>query len=141
MADFQKFHAFTEALAEKKHDLGSDVLKVFLTNDTPSPSSDSVKNDITELNTGTDGYSAGGNTCSTVSSSQNLGIYTLTLSDPATWTSTGTIGPFRWVVLYNETAANKDLIGFWDYGSSITLSTGETFKVDFSQISGVLTIT
>lgn len=140
MAAFQKFHAFVEALAEKKHNLGSDTLKVYLTNETPSASADAVKADLAEITVGVDGYTAGGNTCSITSSSQTSGTYKLVLVDPATWTSTGTIGPFRYAVLYNDTASNDELIGFWDYGGSVTLANGETFIVDFDPTSGVLTL-
>lgn len=140
MAAFQKFHAFVEALAEKKHNLGSDTLKVYLSNDTPSASADAVKADLAEITVGVDGYTAGGNTCSITSSAQTTGTYKLVLGDPATWTSTGTLGPFRYAVLYNDTASNDELIGYWDYGAVITLANGETFKVDFDPTSGVLTL-
>ena len=140
MAAFQKFHAFVEALAEKKHNLGSDTLKVYLSNDTPSASADAVKADLAEITVGVDGYTAGGNTCSITSSAQTTGTYKLVLGDPATWTSTGTLGPFRYAVLYNDTATNDELIGYWDYGASLTLANGETFKVDFDPTSGVLTL-
>lgn len=140
MAAFQKFHSFVEALAEKKHDLGSDTLKVYLTNEAPSASADAVKADLAEITIGVDGYTAGGNTCSITSSTQTAGTYKLVLADPATWTSTGTLGPFRWVVLYNDTATNDELIGYWDYGVNITLANGETFVVDFDPTTGVLTL-
>lgn len=141
MAAFQKFQSFVEALAEKKHNLGSDTLKVYLTNEAPSASADAVKADLAEITVGVDGYTAGGNSCSITSSAQTSGIYKLVLADPATWTSTGTLGPFRYAVLYNATASNDELIGYWDYGSEITLANGETFKVDFDPTNGVLTLT
>jgi hypothetical protein len=140
MAAFQKFHSFVEALAEKKHDLGADTLKVYLSNDTPSASADAVKADLAEITVGVDGYTAGGNTCSITTSTQTSGTYKLVLGDPATWTSTGTLGPFRYAVLYNDTAANDELIGYWDYGVSLTLANGETFVVDFDPTTGVLTL-
>jgi len=63
------------------------------------------------------------------------------LADPATWTAAGgSIGPFRYAVLYNDTAANDPLIAWWDYGTSITLGAGDTFAVDFDPTTGVLTI-
>jgi len=140
MAAFQKFQSFVEALAEKKHNLGSDTLKVYLTNEAPSASADAVKADLAEITVGVDGYTAGGNSCSITSSAQTSGIYKLVLAD-STWTSTGTLGPFRYAVLYNNTASNDELIGYWDYGSEITLANGETFKVDFDPTNGVLTLT
>ena len=141
MAAFQKFQAFVEALAEKKHNLGSDTLKVYLSNTAPTVSTNAIKADLAEITVGVDGYTAGGNTCSITTSAQTTGTYKLVLGDPATWTSTGTLGPFRYAVLYNDTATNDELIGYWDYGATTTLANGETFKVDFDPTSGVLTIT
>jgi hypothetical protein len=139
MASFNKFNSFVEALAEKKHDLGADTLKVLLTNTAPV-ATNSVKADLTEISAG-NGYTAGGNTASVTSSAQTSGTYKLVLGDPATWTASGgSIGPFRYAVLYNDTAANDELIGWWDYGSSITLATGESFAVDFDPTTGVLTL-
>lgn len=139
MAAFNKFNSFVEALAEKVHNLGSDTLKVMLTNTAPV-ATNSTKANITEISAG-NGYTAGGNTASVTSSAQTSGTYKLVLGDPATWTASGgSIGPFRYAVLYNDTATNKELIGWWDYGSSITLAAGESFAVDFDPTTGVLTL-
>ena len=140
MATYNKFQAFVEALAEKVHNLGSDTLKVYLSSATPDAATDAVKADLAESSAG-NGYTAGGNTAAQTSSSQTGGTYKLVLADPATWTATGgTIGPFRYAVLYNDTTASKNLIAWWDYGTSITLSAGDTFAVDFDPTTGVLTI-
>jgi hypothetical protein len=139
MAAFNKFNAFVEALAEKKHDLGADTLKVLLTNTAPV-ATNAVKADVTEITAG-NGYTAGGNTAAVTGSSQTSGTYKLVLSDPTTWTASGgSIGPFRYAVLYNDTAASDELIGWWDYGSSLTLASGESFAVDFDPTTGVLTL-
>ena len=139
MAAFNKFNSFVEAVAEKVHNLGADSLKVMLSNTAPV-ATNTVKTDITEIAAG-NGYTAGGNVASVSSSAQTSGTYKLILSDPATWTATGgSIGPVRYAVLYNDTATNKELIGWWDYGSSVTLATGETFTVDLDQVAGVLTL-
>lgn len=139
MAAFNKFNSFVEALAEKKHDLGADTLKVMLTNTAPV-ATNAVKADLTEISAG-NGYTAGGNTASVTSSAQTSGTYKLVLGDPATWTASGgSIGPFRYAVLYNDTATSDELIGWWDYGSSITLASGESFAVDFDPTTGVLTL-
>lgn len=137
MATFNKFNSFVEALAEKVHNLGSDTLKVMLTNTAPV-ATNAVKADLTEISAG-NGYTAGGATASITSSSQTGGTYKLVLAD-VTFTATGAVGPFRYAVLYNDTATNKELIGWVDYGSSLTLANGETFTVDFSASNGVLTI-
>jgi hypothetical protein len=138
MASFNKFNSFVEALSEKVHNLGSDTLKVMLTNTQPA-ATNAVKSEITEISAGS-GYTSGGATLSVTSSNQTSGTYKLVVSD-VTFTATGSLGPFRYVVMYNDTATNKELIGWYDYGSSITLSTGETFTIDFDQTSGVLTLT
>ena len=139
MATFSKFQSFVEKLAEKVHNLGSDVIKVMLTNTAPSASASNVKADITEITAG-NGYAAGGTAATITSSIQTTGVYKLILGD-VVFTATGAVGPFRYVVLYNDTATNKDLIGFYDYGSSISLANGETFTIDFDPSAGVLTIT
>lgn len=139
MAAFNKFNSFVEALAEKVHNLGADTLKVMLTNTAPV-ATNTVKTDITEIAAG-NGYTAGGNTAAVSASSQTSGTYKLVLADPTTWTATGgALGPFRYAVLYNDTASNDELIAWWDYGASLTLNAGETFTVDFDASTGVLTI-
>lgn len=139
MAAFNKFNSFVEALAEKVHNLGSDTLKVMLTNTAPV-ATNTIKANLTEISAG-NGYTAGGNTATVTSSAQTSGTYKLVLGDPATWTASGgSLGPFRFAVLYNDTATNDELIGWWDYGSSITLASGESFAVDFDPTTGVLTL-
>lgn len=139
MATFNKFNSFVEAVAEKKHDLGADTLKVMLTLTAPV-ATNTVKADLTEIAAG-NGYTAGGNTATQTTSAQTSGTYKLVLADPTTWTASGgAIANFRYAVLYNDTATNDELIGWWDYGSTVTVNAGETFTVDFDPTNGVLTI-
>ena len=138
MATFQKFNSFVEALAEKTHNLGSDTLKILLTNTAPV-ATNTVKANLTEISAG-NGYSAGGPTATVSSSSQTSGTYKLVIDDVTITASGGSIGPFRYFVLYNDTAASDELIGFWDYGSSITLANGESVTADFSASNGALQI-
>lgn len=140
MASFNKFNAFVEHLAEKVHNLGSDTLKVALTNTAPS-SANSTFSDITEISSG-NGYTAGGTAATISSSSQTSGTYKLVLADVVFTASGGSIGPFRYAVLYNDTPTSpaNPLIGYWDYGSSVTLADTETFTVDFDASSGVLAL-
>lgn len=138
MATFSKFNSFVEALAEKVHNLGSDTIKIALTNTAPSASNTTFA-DITEISAG-NGYTAGGHATSAVSSAQTSGTYKLVLSDVVITASGGSIGAFRYVVIYNDTATNNELIGYADYGSSITLASGETFTVDFDATNGAIQI-
>ena len=136
MATFTKFNSFVEALAEKVHNLGADTLKVMLTNSAPL-ATNTQKTDLTDISAG-NGYTAGGTAATISSSAQTSGTYKLVLADVVFTASGGSIGPFRYAVLYNDTATNKELIGFWDYGSAVTLASGETFTVDFDATNGVL---
>lgn len=140
MASFNKYNVFVEDLAEKVHNLGSDTLKVALSNTAPNAGTHAGLADISQISAG-NGYTTGGNSASVTSSAQTSGTYKLVLGDPATWTASGgSIGPFRYAVLYNDTSTGDRLIGWWDYGTAITLSDGESFTVDFDPTSGVLTI-
>lgn len=144
MAAFNKFNQFVEDVAGGVHDLQTgttDVFKVMLTLTAPV-ATNSVKANLTEITAG-DGYTAGGNTCTFTSGAQTSGTFKLVLADPATWTATaGTFADFRYAVLYNDTPASPldPLIGWWDYGSTISLGAGETFTVDLDATNGVLTL-
>ena len=136
MATFNKFQPFVENLAEKVFNLQSDTLKVMLVNTAPV-NTNNQKSNLTEISAG-NGYTAGG-TASTVSSSaQTSGTYKLVCADVVFTASGGSIGPFRYAVLYDSTATNSELIGYWDYGSSITLADGETFTWDADPTNGII---
>lgn len=140
MAAANKFNAFVENLAEKVHKLDTDTLKVMLTNTAPT-SSNSVFADLVEI-TAANGYTAGGSTSTQSSSAQSSGTYKLVIGDVTFTASGGSIGPFRYAVLYNDTPTSPadPLILYWDYGTNLTLTTGNSFVVDFDGSAGVLTI-
>jgi hypothetical protein len=132
MATFNKFDAFTEHLAEGVHNLGSNTLKIYLTNNAPSASADAVKADLAGI-AATNGYSE--LTVTVVTSTQAAGVYTLAVSDPSVITASGgAIPQFRYAVLYNDTPTSPadPLIGWWDYGSAVDVLTGETFTIDLA---------
>ena len=135
MAVFNKFDSFVEAVAEKVHNLGSDQLTIALTNTAPVAGNSLLANitEITYTNLST-------RNLTTSASSQTSGLYKLVVSDITLSSTGGSTGPFRYVVVYNSTAAGGPLIGFFDYGSSITLLSGESLTVDFDQVNGLLTI-
>lgn len=134
MATYTKFQPFVEKLAEKAHNLGSDQLVVALTNSAPS-AANGVLADITEISY----TNLSSRNITTTSSAQTSGTYKLVLAD-LTLTASGTVGPFRYVVIYNDTATNDELIGYYDYGSALSLISGDTFTLDFDGAAGVLTL-
>jgi hypothetical protein len=140
MATFNKFNAFVEHLAEGVHNLQSHTLKVMLTNTAPV-ATNSVRADLTEIAAG-NGYTAGGTAASVTSSAQTSGTYKLVLGDVVITASGGSIGPFRYAVLYNDTPTSPadPLIGWWDYGSALTLANGESITWDADPTNGVLTL-
>jgi hypothetical protein len=142
MASYSKFNCFVLDVASAKHEMQTGtthVYKVYLTNTAPV-ATDTVYNTPADLSTA-NGYTAGGASIGTITGSQTSGTFKFVGgTDPAWTASGGSIGPFRYAVLYNDTSATKPLIGYWDYGSSITLASGNTFTVDLDQSNGVLTI-
>lgn len=139
MATFNKFQQFAGDLGLGVHDLNTDTLRVYLTDATPDAAADAVRADLAEISAG-NGYTAGGPDV-TNTYSQTGGTGTLAGTDVTITASGGSIGPFRYVVLYNDTPTSPadPLIGWWDYGSSITLAAGESLTVDFG--ASILTVT
>lgn len=131
MATFNKFQSFVTAVAAGTHagclNADTDTLKVYLSNATPSASGDSIKTDLAEI-TNQNGYTAPVDVQNAATTS--TGTITVAGTDVVV-TASGAVGPFQYVVLYNDTATNDPLIGWWDYASAITLANGETFTVDF----------
>lgn len=135
MATYTKFNSFVEAVAEKVHNLGSDTLKVALTNSAPSATNTQLSN-ITEISY----TNCSSRTLSISSSAQSSGTYKLVIADLTLTASGGNVGPFRYIVVYNDTATNDELICYFDYGSSITLADTETLLLNFDDTNGLLQI-
>ncbi len=135
---YNKFYCFVEDLAEHKHNFATDTLKIMLTNSAPV-ATNTVKANITDISAGS-GYSAGGTAITPVSSAQTTGLYKIIGTHPGFTASGGPIGPFRYAVMYNDTATNDELIAWWDYGSNITLADGESVAVTLDGTNGIFTI-
>jgi hypothetical protein len=133
MATFNKFNAFVTQMGLKQHDLNADPFFIFLTNEAPL-ATDTTRADIADLSTAF-GYTAGGKDTLNTASESPAGTLAMVGTDQVWTASGGDIGPFRYVVLYNQVgglgSTNKLGPGWWDYGSSITLHDGETFTTDF----------
>ena len=134
MATFNKFNSWAEVMTEQAN-LGSDSFVIALTNSAPS-ASNTVLTDITQISY----TNLSSRALTTASSSQTSGTYTLAFND-LTLTASGAVATFRYVIIYDDTPTSPadPLVGWYDYGSSITMASGETFLIDFG--ASVLSLT
>jgi hypothetical protein len=137
---FTKYNSFIDETAKGGHNLATAVFKLALTNTAPNAAADTVWNTtVAPPPAAAGGYPAGGNTLTTASAATTGGVFKLVLNDTVFTAATAGIGPFRYALLYNSTQGNK-LLGYYDYGSSVTLADTETFTTDFDNTNGVLTV-
>ena len=131
---FTFYQDFKEQLGKGVHDLSTADLKIALTNTAPNVATHTVLADITQISTsgGYTGGAGGGVALAGESYTESAGTGTFIATDLVITASGGSIGPFRYAVLYNNTAASDNLIGYVDYGSSITLADTESLTLDFT---------
>src|SRR5688572_1275263 len=131
MSVFVHYECFSENLAEKVHNLDADTLKVAYSNTAPNVATHTVLADIVEISAGS-GYSAGGGDTQNATSRTGAVTSVTGVDVVTTKTAGASVGPLRYAILYNSTAAGGPLIGYWDRGSSVTLSVdGDTVTTDF----------
>lgn len=139
MATFNKFNQFVEDVAHGVHNLGSNQIVVALCAAANAPvATNSVLADLTQI-----AYTnLSSRNVTTTSSAETSGTYKLTLTDLVLTASGGSVAAFRYVVLYNDTPTSPadPLIGWYDYGSDLTLNDTETLTIDFDGAGGALTI-
>ncbi len=135
MSTFNKFNSFVEEIAHGSHDLGSDQLTVALTNVAPT-AGNSQLSDLTEITY----TNLSSRNLTRTSSGQTTGKYSLVLEDLTLTASGGSVGPFRYAVIYNSTHEDDLLIGFYDRGDSVTLADGESITLDFTEAQTLLEI-
>ena len=138
MASFQKFDQFSEDLAKGVHNLSTGAITIALCAAASAPvAGNSVLADLTVIaytNLST-------RLVVTTSCEQTSGTTKLLLVDHVL-TASGAVAAFQYVVLYNDTPTSPadPLIGFYDYGTPVTLANLETFTVNFDGSGGVLTL-
>lgn len=139
-APFNKFQAFVANLANGAFSMNADPLYVMFTNVAPQPTN-AIQSDITEI-TPSGGYASGGIQVLIASSAQVNGVYSLIpVGNVVISASGGDIGPFRWIVLYDQSAPAGALIGWYDFGQSVLVENGLTFTMEFNLINGIIQIT
>lgn len=135
MATLTKYTAFLTEIGLASHNLNTHTIKAALTNTAPVAATDTVwSTGVYPAPAAANGYTAGGHDTTNLFSAAKM-----TGTDIVITATAGGIGPFRYVILYNDDSADK-LIGYYDYTSSITLNEGETFTIDFDPTNGILTI-
>jgi hypothetical protein len=140
MAAYNKYQNFVEDLIEGVHDFDGHTFKVMLSNSAPNAATHAVRADSTEISGG-NGYSSGG-TATTITTSETGGTGKVAGTDVTFTASGGSIGPFRYAILYNDTPTSPadPLIAWWDYGTNITVTDGNSFTVDFDVSNGIFTV-
>jgi hypothetical protein len=128
---FEKFQVLSEHIAEKVHNFDTDTIKIALSNTGPTASTDDTLSDITQIS-GVNGYVSGGFEI-TVSTNRSGGTTSIVGTDASLEASGGSIGPFRYVILYNDTPTSPadPLIAFWNLGAEFTITDGGVFVFDF----------
>lgn len=132
MASFVKYNSFIVNLAKGNFDLqtAGSQLKVCLSNTAGDvvPADHSALSTITQISyTNLDLTQID---VENTASETPAGTWTVVGTDKL-WTASGAVATFRYVILYDELSTTDLLIGSWDYGSGVTLASGETFTTDF----------
>jgi hypothetical protein len=137
-------HNVIALMANGSINFTGDTLKVALIDDTYTPNADN-----TNFTTGSDpfdselatgyGYTAGGVTVSGSITDQDASDNVkFDITDPE-WTATsGTIGPARYGVLWDDTATNDPIIYIFDFAANQSAGAGTQFKITISA-SGLFT--
>lgn len=130
MATYQKFNQFVEDLAEGVHTCSTDQFTVALCAAASAPvATNSVLADLTQISY----TNLSSRDLTTATSGQTSGTFTQLFND-LVLTASGAVATFRYVVIYNNTPTSPadPLVCFYDYGSDLTLASGETLTIDFT---------
>lgn len=131
MASYVKFNQFVEDLAEGVHTSSTDQFTVALCAAASAPAAtNSVLADLTEISY----TNLSSRNLTTSTSGQTSGTFTQLFADLVLTASGGSVAAFRYVVIYNNTPTSPadPLVGYYDYGSDLTLADGETLTIDFT---------
>ena len=134
MATYNKFNQFVEDMAHKVHDMSADAFTVALTTNGNAPvATDSTLSDLTQISYANLSTRV---LATPTTSAQTSGTFTQLWPD-LVLTASGAVATFRHVVIYNDTPTSPadPLICHYDFGSDLTLASGETLTIDFTTSS------
>ena len=127
---FQTYNAFMGNLGNGNIDLDSDTFKAALTNAAPTPATDDELADVTQIANGF-GYVTGGVALTAITWTEvTPGVWEFTSADFEWEAAGGSVGPFRYVPIYSDTSTGDKLVGWFDFGSALTIPDGSFFRVE-----------
>lgn len=133
MATYNKFNQTVEDWLEGVYTSSTDQFTVALCTNANAPvATNSVLADLTEI-----AYTnLSSQNITTSSSGQTSGTFTQLFTD-LVLTASGAVATFRHVVVYNNTPTSpaNPLLCWYDYGSNLTLASGETLTLDWTTSS------
>jgi hypothetical protein len=147
MAAFNKFQVFVEHIAHGVHNFSSVTYStptIALTATANAPvATNTILGNLTPISY----TNLSTRVLAITSSGHTTGTYKLVLTDLVLTASGGSVAAFQYVVIYNDIVSTwaspqpvDPLIGWYDYGSALTLANGETLTLDFDGSNGVLTL-
>jgi len=145
MSTFVKFQDYVEQLNKAVHNWSAHTFKAVFTNSAPVNTNTQLS-DITQISNG-GGYTGGaggGVTLDGVTLSEAAGVAKVVITDEVFTASGASVGPFRYVVIYNDSATSPAdaLVCYFDYGAAgVTLADGESFTIDFDATNGLWQLT
>jgi hypothetical protein len=140
MAALQKFNHFGHSCLQGLHQFDADEFRLALTNIQPDAADVAFADLGAPISSTGNGYPAGGGVLTVTLPAPVGAVAKVIIADYTFTAAVGSIGPFRYGAIYNNTGSAKALVGWFDHGSAVTLGNGETFKVDFDSANGAFTL-
>ncbi len=133
MASYGKFNQTVEDWMEGVYTASTDQFTFALTTEANAPvAANSVLADLTQISY----TNLSSRDITTNTSGQTSGTFTQLFTD-LVLTASGAVATFRRLAIYNNTPSSPldPLLGHFDFGSDLTLASGETLTIDWTTSS------
>ena len=142
MAAFTFFDAFKQRLGDGEIDLTTTTghsFKFRLTNTAPNVDTHDDATDQPAITGGT--YADAAITHTWAETGAGTGIWRFAAGADVTWTAVGSdFTQAQYVVLFDDTHAQKSLVGYFNYGSGFTVPNGGTFTLNLDANFEIFTL-